>query len=63
MRLFLVLLQTIFIQIVDPCPFGTDNFCDDENNNAGCGWDGGACCNNQNAGWDQYCTACECLSK
>ena len=21
-----------------------DNFCDDNNNNAKCGWDGGACC-------------------
>ena len=36
-----------------------DNFCDDENNNAGCDWDGGDCCgDNVNT---QYCSACECL--
>ena len=37
------------------------NYCDDENNNADCNWDGGACCNNNTAGWDNYCSACECL--
>ena len=26
--------------------WATDKYCDDENNNAGCNWDGGACCNN-----------------
>ena len=36
-----------------------DNYCDDENNNCGCEWDGGDCCgDNLNT---QYCTACECL--
>ena len=36
-----------------------DNYCDDENNNEGCGWDGGDCCgDNVNT---QYCSACECL--
>ena len=36
-----------------------DNYCDDENNNAGCEWDGGDCCgDNVNT---QYCSACECL--
>merc|ERR1719433_1441998 len=36
-----------------------DNYCDDENNNAECGWDGGDCCgDNVNT---QYCSACECL--
>ena len=36
-----------------------DNFCDDENNNAGCEWDGGDCCgDNVNT---QYCSVCECL--
>ena len=38
-----------------------DQWCDDENNNAGCNWDGGDCCNNNVAGWNQYCSACECL--
>merc|ERR1711963_861782 len=39
--------------------WATDQWCDDENNNADCDWDGGACCgDNVNT---QYCTACECL--
>ena len=36
-----------------------DNYCDDENNNCGCEWDGGDCC-----GKDvntTYCKECECL--
>merc|ERR1719219_777732 len=38
-----------------------DNYCDDENNNAGCEWDGGDCCgDNVNT---QYCSACECLEQ
>merc|ERR1719291_448287 len=37
-----------------------DQWCDDENNNADCNWDGGACCNNAFGGWDTYCSACEC---
>merc|ERR1719495_405076 len=41
--------------------WATDQWCDDENNNADCDWDGGACCNNDFSGWDQYCNACECL--
>ena len=36
-----------------------DNSCDDENNNAGCDWDGGDCCGDNVD--KQYCTACECL--
>ena len=36
-----------------------DNYCDDNNNNAGCGWDGGDCCgSNVNK---QYCSICKCL--
>ena len=31
-------------------------WCDDENNNADCNWDGGACCFNDAQGWDTYCT-------
>merc|ERR1711973_53303 len=39
--------------------WANDQWCDDENNNAECNWDGGACCgDNVNT---QYCTACECL--
>ena len=32
-----------------------DKWCDDENNNAGCNFDGGACCNNDLIGWNTYC--------
>ena len=40
--------------------FKGDNYCDDENNNCGCEWDGGDCCgSNVNT---EYCSACECLS-
>ena len=38
-----------------------DNFCDDENNNPECGFDGGDCCDNTGEGWDNYCSLCECL--
>merc|ERR1711971_1511869 len=30
--------------------WATDQWCDDENNNADCNWDGGACCNNDFGG-------------
>ena len=36
-----------------------DNYCDDQNNNCGCEWDGGDCCGNDVN--TQYCSACECL--
>ena len=35
-----------------------DNFCDDENNNVGCDYDGGDCCGKIN---DTYCNICQCL--
>merc|ERR1711976_480234 len=38
-----------------------DGFCDDENNNEGCEYDGGYCCNNDYQWWDYYCTDCECV--
>jgi len=41
--------------------WANDKYCDDENNNASCNWDGGACCNNNQSYWDHFCTACECL--
>jgi len=40
--------------------WATDEWCDDENNNADCNYDGGACCSNTFGGWDSYCTDCEC---
>ena len=42
--------------------FATDEHCDDENNNVGCNYDGGACCNQNIAGWDEFCTDCQCLN-
>ena len=33
-----------------------DGYCDDENNNPGCNFDGGDCCNNNNPNWDAFCT-------
>ena len=42
--------------------WSNDNYCDDENNNAACNYDGGACCNNQNSGWNSYCSSCQCLT-
>ena len=36
--------------------WANDKWCDDENNNADCNYDGGACCNNEAQGWDDYCT-------
>merc|ERR1712183_35305 len=41
--------------------WANDKYCDDENNNASCNWDGGACCNNNQSYWDHFCKACECL--
>ena len=41
--------------------WANDQWCDDENNNAGCNFDGGACCNNDFPGWDNYCNTCACL--
>ena len=35
--------------------FANDQWCDDENNNAGCNFDGGACCNNGFSEWATYC--------
>merc|ERR1712079_636731 len=41
--------------------WATDQWCDDENNNPDCNYDGGACCFNNFAGWDQYCEDCDCI--
>ena len=38
-----------------------DNYCDDENNNLACNYDGGDCCgSNANT---EYCTECLCLDE
>ena len=36
-----------------------DNFCDDDNNNCGCAYDGGDCCGANVK--TNYCSKCECL--
>merc|ERR1712051_490124 len=41
--------------------WANDQWCDDENNNANCNYDGGACCFNNFSGWNNYCTDCACL--
>merc|ERR1712021_244340 len=39
-----------------------DNYCDDQNNNPECDFDGGDCCQDEAAeGWNQYCNDCLCL--
>merc|ERR1712025_789078 len=41
-----------------------DTRCDDENNNKGCGWDGGDCCPKTVAGGTvlkDHCSQCKCL--
>merc|ERR1712223_706377 len=40
--------------------WATDGFCDDENNNEGCNFDGGACCAPYADSWDMFCTECKC---
>ena len=39
--------------------WATDAACDDENNNAGCNWDDGACCGDDVD--KTFCTKCECI--
>jgi len=39
--------------------FADDGFCDDENNNAGCNWDGGDCCGPKVK--TDFCEECQCL--
>jgi len=38
-----------------------DDQCDDINNTEACGWDGGDCCDNSAANWDDNCFFCQCL--
>merc|ERR1712179_211842 len=39
--------------------FAKDKYCDDDNNNAECQYDDGACCNKV-AGWNNFCSDCQC---
>ena len=43
--------------------FANDMFCDDNNNNEECNWDGGACCLQSFffPNWNKFCKACDCL--
>ena len=43
---------------VDP-DYKGDGGCDDQNNNAGCEYDGGDCCGNDVV--TTFCTECQCL--
>ena len=38
-----------------------DGYCDDEDNNEECKYDGGDCCDNRTPDWDNYCDDCFCL--
>ena len=38
-----------------------DGYCDDENNNPGCEWDGGDCCKENIK--KTYCKDCKCFCK
>merc|ERR1712032_407750 len=38
-----------------------DGYCDDDNNNAACGWDSGDCCGKDKKEQYSYCKACKCL--
>ena len=38
-----------------------DKWCDDDNNNCGCQWDGGDCCGDDVETY--YCKKCECLEE
>merc|ERR1712079_667493 len=39
-----------------------DGYCDDDNNNDACQFDGGDCCNQSTIQWNMYCYECECLT-
>merc|ERR1712223_317117 len=42
-----------------------DGMCDDDNNDADCGYDGGDCCPGATplVGWNDYCTDCTCIQE
>merc|ERR1712168_1270075 len=39
-----------------------DGYCDDDNNNDACQFDGGDCCKQSSIKWNMYCYECECLT-
>jgi hypothetical protein len=41
--------------------YAGEGYCDDDNNTAGCGWDGGDCCGKDKKEQYSYCKACKCL--
>ena len=58
----LVLAPTVTASCIKTCDDLTgwrDGFCDDENNNCGCGWDGGDCCRTDSD--NAFCLDCLCL--
>ena len=65
----ILLLKLIFLIQDKPSPpptdtcespdYSGDDYCDDENNNAGCDYDGGDCCGDEIN--TSYCFVCECF--
>ena len=55
--LYSIVLTTIDISNSIPLAWKGDKTCDDDNNNAGCDWDGGDCCGANNY---KYCKKCQC---
>ena len=58
--LYSIVLTTIDISnscVVKPLAWKGDKTCDDDNNNAGCAWDGGDCCGANNY---KHCKKCAC---
>ena len=55
----------MLFQVRNDCPnpnWVADHFCDDDNNNEECAYDGGDCCGDHaNMYWNYYCSVCECL--
>lgn len=62
-------LDPDILSSIDDCSSGCgsenyfgDGFCDDYNNNCGCGWDGGDCCGDSGKNMQyNYCSDCACL--
>ena len=55
---FILCLCIVMVCLVVILKFKADGFCDDNNNNAGCEWDGGDCCD-ASASYI-FCIECEC---
>ena len=56
------MIYNVLCQVECAVPqFKGDTYCDDQNNNAGCDWDGGDCCGEEVS--TLYCTVCECLEE